>query len=629
MASFTSLQAAFGQPEDITEPEPIETVQRPPVDDDLLQRLEQTRAAQQDSLAQHEQHAAGLQRAQSAVQERQADLQLISEFSRITDAQYPKPARDYMWRQFVRSRLGLDPNSPATKEVGKLIGQLDSESLQALRGSLIQASANAQPGQMRQLLTAAARGDLPPDALLQQVAGYRQQQAAETAGGLVHLASDTTRVPAPSQTERPAVLQEAPSELNALLPGLEPGQRYRVQDVQELYPAVPSDQVGLRKLADTLKQENATMRTLLDQATDLQRLIQGNPSALGPVGTGAQYWESFRAQMSAMIGIARENLPDPESSAIRRTADWLSNRVLQMHGLERSAENRARINALVTRMAYAMLRQDEPGGRYTEQDIIRAMQQIGQSADPKQFQASLQTTIGNQYRAYQQRMSEALGAEYHLPIDKLPSTRIAEIGQNPMMPLELRKQAAVIWKQRGMDRPTEMREAVGKPGAAAADDISNEPRQRQGRTPSIEQEEMTLRQRQAELERLTREATRLQMQLAIRRDERGERSEARADRIERRQEQWRAEDKAEREQERLRALFERIGRLVASGAARGGGSRGGSGGADQSPNAFVIPQRGSRRAPSVPSIPSRGFEGFNPAVRGQQAPRSPLADRRR
>ena len=121
----------------------------------------------------------------------------------------------------------------------------------------------------------------------------------------------------------------------------------------------------------------------------LQKGIKENESVLGPLGRGIAFLDSAVNQVALTVRAIEKNgvnVPAKEflDNVKRNTSDsqWAK------WGLD-AADSAVHRSNLVS-LAYLLARKNERGGRITEADFNRAMQQIGgQSGSPKQFNAIL------------------------------------------------------------------------------------------------------------------------------------------------------------------------------------------------------------------------------------------------
>lgn len=595
-------------------------------------------------LQQHREYAQQLQDAQGQAQSRSQDLMLADRLMKLSDPSIPKPVRQFLYRE-LSSSLGIDPKGQTSKDVGTMLTALDSQTLEGLRRSIAAQATQAQPGQITQMVRGILQGDVSGMQMLTQARqplpgrmnlGMGDTSETERPGEPYQppAAAPAAEVAAQPKTTAP-VLQEVVPELVAEL-GLPPG-RYRHSDLIQQFPNLPSGEVEQRKAVADIKKSRDAMTDIMTISSRLSNLVDNNPQAL-------RYSLQFGKERFALPNVASawtnivdtwqglKNLygvePSPEMSAThpnprmqfmtKQAANSLSNkmddlkepgvlekliraipddpitgknvaqglgfnsvedaRVAASEGLtftqraKAAALQSAEIESLVPRLAYAVAASKGQSGRaLSDVDYENALREIGTSASPDLFKKVLSTTVENALSNYNAKLASLTGGG---DIPFKPGTLTAgdrkSIADSPIVPQALK------------DAVEAPQKPVGPSGALAAAAATTPAVSRGGGgTPSIEQEEATARQRQAE----DRAAVQMDRELKIRADRRAEEGQARADRLER--------------MKLIHQAFAQLGQgLAASGGARIAGSAGGGveGGA-QDASAFRLTPLAPGRPP--------------------------------
>ena len=639
MAAFT-LQDAFGGP---PEEEPQTAVPQtnfavePALVDDLKRlRSDQQPSAdevaalreqQQASMTEHQRFAQSRQQMAGQLETRSADLEATRGFLQATDAQLSRPARNFAMRGWLKSQ-GIDPNSPSAKELTQLASSLPPNELSALRGAIVDASSNAPAGSMVQLYKAIGTGQISPGDLLTRVGDFQSRQAATTGEEVAQAfpVADRSpsplgaRVPTPPNTELPNIEREVPSEITNML-GFEVGRRMTVREVQEKFPHIASDDVGMRKFATDYREGAARTITALSQIRDMQILLdKGGAAAVGVPGFLNRLQDVTLDTVSGLTGIARELLPDPGSRNIANALDATAQQILSSHKIKGDAETAARVRSGLAAMAYSTARSQDPSGKISDADIIAALRTIGASASVGQFSASLNDHSNRLYGEFTDRMSTAAGGEVGLNTSRMSRGQLAAFVDSPTTPRQLRSAITAELETRAA-REAPRPEQQSDPNAPAA-----APRTQRQLT-DIEQREAAAR---AEFDRANRRTTgrenaadsRAEETLQLNREGQARQADQFERTFQRQAEQfklqydraakWRAEDTAEKQQARIQKAIQEFAKAIGQSAPKMSVPRGGGGGGGQDAGAFKLPAKPQRQAPRIPNLPLTGFGGIKP-----------------
>lgn len=617
------------------------------------------------------------------------DLRIAQLMSRALDPSMPKGFRQLGLRQ-ISQILGVDPRGDRAKEIINTISGLDPQSLEGLRRGIVGSTNDAQPGEITQLARGVLTGQVPPDQLLQMASATLRPPAAEGGGeestsapaqgpsrlgGLTgaDAGSIVTQAQAPIQQSSPTVTgdtgerypptrqlfspvtpvgdpeaaresavsparREVIPELAGAL-GLDPTQRYRVQDLAAAGYQVPSNEASMRAMASDIRSTRSALVNSFTMISQLAGLVRGRPEAL-------DYPQGFHLPTSLVQaydygrGVLRMlGLPDPDLENFRQVYNGISkddtatiaDKVMGWvpgivsRGMD-AAETRARIQAIVVPLAFAMAAAEGQTGRHlSDKDVQLQLQRLGRSNSPQQFLNALGQTSQLLYNQFNTRMMSTIGQELPLgpaispdiaaawrvggliapPGEDLPPGVVAQGETAPARATAPSAPATPPGPGFGLDIGGERTEmpagpqpstsaAPAEPPAAPAAPAAPTAPARQGAiprvSPTLEESEAAARARLQE-ERDYLHETRYQQRRGL---ELRESAEARAQRAE--QEQRRA---------RIQQAFAQIGAAL-RGAISGGGAGGGVGGmgGEQDPSAFRIAPPPQRRPPTpVPAAP--------------------------
>jgi hypothetical protein len=424
--------------------------------------------------------------------------------------------------------------------------------------------------------------------------------------------SGSSLVPRYRESTTPPRLREVAPELAQTL-GFDPTVRYRNLDVLATHPRIPSDFEGQQRVATELQTVDSAVSDAIRGAAAMVELSRGRPEALRLL-PNTPIWENpatfTRELVGTLDGLRRllgygtddatstgELSPRSRFVLEQATTRFLDNMGIgdalrtiggylpPLPDLARVPERfrdasgaYARVQGEMYKLAYALARAADPGGRLSDQDIEVQLRRIGDFSSPELMQQSLTQVMGQLFTERNQLILSRTGGA--APLALTPEIRQL-VAQSGIAPAEL----------------------TADPAAAPQ---RAQPQLRTGGVQSIEEQEAAERaQLQAERDRVARGEAREVERLGFARSE-----EARAERGEQRQ--LRLDE--ERRRQRVQEAFQAIGRALA-GSIQGGGGGGsvGSMGGDQDPNAFRITPAPQRRPPTP--VPAAPYQPQAPAFR--------------
>ena len=459
--------------------------------------------------------------------------------------------------------------------------------------------------------------------------------------------------PRPPEASVPPLQREIAPELAEIL-GLDSTQRYRNIDVIRGagFRRIPTEFDQQRRIAGEIRSlQDGVVSTVLS-ANQLYALIEGRADALNlslgrlpligevtvpnPSSAMVQIRDYLQGVGTAM-GFTNTTIgTDPESSRrILETARELAQRYggvnIDPNAPQDAATRNSQIQALLINLAFSMAAaQGQTGRNLSDRDLELQLQALGRSANPEQFQAAIETTVGRIYAQYLNRTTSQVGApiplghavpnEISQALSEGPVTPrhlVEELTGQPFIPQSRRMiqhlppdpaapEGATSGGQLGTADPglpgrftdqhtfvpfTEnipgTREEV-VPGAQAGPAVVAPDRRRLDRaSPTLEQEEAVGRRR-AEEDRAgvlaARAADARRLEISESQERRAARTETRTVEEQRRQ--------------RIRDAFAQVAAALRTGSGSAGISVSSAGaGGDQDPNAFKLQPAPQRRAP--------------------------------
>lgn len=235
---------------------------------------------------------------------------------------------------------------------------------------------------------------------------------------------------------------------------------YQTLKAQGWVKTTPSQVTGDASSFAVTKPEQREWRTAhmgamnyVQTATQLRDLVQDNPQSLFVAGNVAQFANSFAATADGLLRLGAEaaGVSGPkffatqdgklvestgaqmmESVAVKlRKEGFFDTLAKQMRdAFQNTAIDAKQIEALVLNLAYADAVANEGGaGRLSDQDIEKAVKQLGVSADPVVFAKGIENAIDRQVRQLGNR-AKVLNTTLS-PDQRLPVPTKEELGYTP------------------------------------------------------------------------------------------------------------------------------------------------------------------------------------------------------
>lgn len=472
-------------------------------------------------------------------------------------------------------------------------------------------------------------------------------------------AAPTSEVPRYDERAISPRMREIEPDVASIL-GLDLNQPYRLIDVARAgWDRIPPSTDARERMMTEIKGNQAGVVDTITMASQLASLVRGRPEALNAfsirppwggdpitlnVPSVANQINDFVRGLGTLGGItmptARELSEitsameaDPKTRAMGSKIAGNIQRWMTESGVrvEDAAELNARINGLMVPLAFAMAAAKGQTGRFlSDRDVALQLQELGNSASPGQFEASIRDMVGRIWHQYNSRMRVQTGAEipiaHVIPAENAqiisdggiaPGSLLSAMGitSAAAQPTARRVQTQPVGRAPpptagpgfslniggestemppgpvpGVARPAAPTQAAAPAPAPLNYNPSTRRRTLERITPTIEGEEAGALKRQeqnaaAQLEQRSEGRRRLEI---------AESQEARAQRQE-----------SEQRRARIQQAFASIGAALRGAiSGGGGGSVGGGGGGDQDPAAFRISPPPQRRPPTpVPAAP--------------------------
>lgn len=483
------------------------------------------RDRQRAVLAQHQQYAEGLKEKQAQVNVRKTDLDVAGRVMKVLSPTIPKSARQFLNNQLA-SYLGVDPKSQQFKDMNAMVMGLDPGALQNLSTAFSQQVSSAQPGQIAEITKGLMTGQVPLDSFLNQVdisGGAGNEMMAGGEGG------DQLQQPKPAtaapfqggpqsvsslQGERtiPPVMQQASPMLVGAL-GLDSAKRLRTNDLNQQGYRLPMDAKDQEKLANDIVTRTTGISSMTSEVANMVKLFEGRPEVLGPVGGLARGVNTVVRQVEGFLNTVRTGGatvedPDEYTHALARR---VGQQIAKAHGLDVTAEDSARIEAMVLGLAYRMATaNDIPGNRLTNGIIQQNLRQLGASGSPEQFKAVLRDTVAATGREFDEFMRRTTGASGY------------DVMARGIKDGDLRR-----FSETGNLLPPEMTQAMRQETFYRLNPDKRP--QINAASPTLDEEERTLGTMEMQQKERDLAKTQQEMDLAARRDTRAESAEQRAE----------------------------------------------------------------------------------------------------
>lgn len=157
------------------------------------------RKRQQGALEKHQAYSHQLQERQMQVEARQQDLQTLDTMFKVLDSSLPKPVRQYILREFAPS-LGIDPKGEGFKNIEKLVGALDPDSLKGMKDTILALMPKMEPGKATAFAKGVLEGHIKIEDIIKMQSEADKTSAIQNAFGAEESAppdSSPTSVPTP------------------------------------------------------------------------------------------------------------------------------------------------------------------------------------------------------------------------------------------------------------------------------------------------------------------------------------------------------------------------------------------------------------------------------------------------
>jgi hypothetical protein len=581
------------------------------VNPDVLNQYSEFKKQQEQFVQQQQGIKQDLEQQQAVANQQAQDIDLAGRMYKILDPNVAKPVRQYLLTEATKF-VGVDPKSETASGVGRMIGSLDPDTMMRMRELLASQLKGASPGQVQQLVKGVLDGTVPMSSIVDQVGQQqRQQEQQRLTEQSTQRAAQPFQPGAPAEVQSfegqrtvpPASQQASPQLVGAL--GLDSTKGYRNNDLIKQGYRIPFDAKDQEKLATEITTQAGGISSTMSDASKLYQLINGRPEVLGTVGSAVQTLQGAIRQAQGAMRLVNPNIVDesnPYSKEVQDLSNEVSTKLLKSGAIEGTANDAARVSAIVIGLAYKMAAAENiPGNRLTNTVIEQHLRQIGQSNSPEQFKSVLKDMTANITRNFDEGIRRTLGTSgLDIVARGLTDEDINVMATSAdILPKDFTRSL--------LDEAVRRKEGKGGPNPLAP------------QHPTIEEEQKTLGTLETQRKSRDIAKTEQEMQLAGQREARAGRQEQLANKREERQTrvqedtldlakqrfQW---DKQKYRQQQEQALQARIGKAFqAFGAAIArsvhgvsGSLGGGGGGGGQNESAFRLTPTPQRTPPRVP-----------------------------
>ena len=410
---------------------------REAVQQEQFQQRQQLQERQFKALEEFRNQQNKFRETQMQMQVRQADLQFATGFMKAFDPKIPKSARRFLLGSMAR-HLGVDPKSQQFKDFDTLVGGLEDENLDALRGTIsaILPESKNNPGMIMDFAKTIMSGQMTLPQLMEVVEKTRANKSreeiiggatgGEQEGNILQPTPMSGAMPESDpiadrqgqieearkrrdEFQKRGMLQDAQMEQTKIrdlqqagefepeLQGeIEKRKQQQKQAVELEKPVSPAITriLGLpgMKMTEGRARELGIATDILDAKTlkdiNVQKAAAHTtirqieelqdmivPGAIGPVGAFARATNAFMEQALA--------IPDAGGLTSAQFNKAVKD-IIPKELAERSAVIRSRMTDLAFNMAKAV-----DGGRLSNQDVERFQQALGESGSESQFIAVL------------------------------------------------------------------------------------------------------------------------------------------------------------------------------------------------------------------------------------------------
>ena len=602
-------------------------------DEDTITQMGEVRAAQAQSLDQHAQYRAGLERAQEHVDLRAADLGIAEKAMGVFDTANSSPARrQFVFKQLVR-QLGADPKSETVKDLWQLVRGLSPDESMAVRSNIGSQLSSAGPGQIAGAFRSVIRGELDPLELFSATRAQPQDAGRFAASGVAPQGDmalrgsirDAITSRESSNVENAPPLSEAPlagpvvperpvpPDNRPVDPGLAQALGYDPNtsssaEILQKHPGIGGLMVeDQQKLVKDLAKDRSNTLDTIKLINKALRIVEEEPRAVvfainfGKIDV-AEFNTAKYITMAddAIKTFARTLLPKNITEHIESNFPGLSDETKGDTIRAIASRNAELVNTVIS-LAYASAKAKDPSGRLSDQDIAIELRNLGWgSGSPDLLRASLQSHGATTVDRYNIRVrSETGGAP-------------ADIMSGGLVTLNSGRTQQTIPGTYPQAAPEQSTPAPGQtPPEQRTEALTPSQQAQQSRARAQSDEDVQQAQRRWNLEQAPVQA-RLQLEAAQRDVERLElaKQQAREQREYREYQKLQQQQRdAERRRDKIQAAFAQFARAMGS-AVRGSVGGGGTNmGPDQDASAFKLaPSAASRRAPPTPGQARSGYD---------------------
>lgn len=174
---------------------------------------------------------------------------------------------------------------------------------------------------------------------------------------------------------------------------------------------------------EKLSESEIATRQFLASTGDLVSMLQGNQDINTTVAGAASVVNGLRQEVEALGRLIGRDFD----------ANQLNPEQYDFEGL---GDMNARTKSLVTSLAYARARINDPGGRLSERDVQAAIREIGGNlSDPQAFIAVLQDVGGRADRDFRIRYSTLLGEQFEgdLGLEAFKQTNVQDLSDEDLL----------------------------------------------------------------------------------------------------------------------------------------------------------------------------------------------------
>lgn len=410
------------------------------------------RQEQEKQFAAHKAYSAKLEKASAKVEDRKGDLDVAGRLLTLLNPATPKAAKDFLFRE-LSGHVGVDPNAEYAKGVSKVLTGLDPGSAQAARQFLSQNLEGATPGQITEMTKGILTGQVDMNTFVGQI---QSQVMAQAGSGNETMTDASTGAPPQQDPNKPTIVKtqtidpksgqaiqqaqpfqpEQPGAVGSfegqrtIPPDMQPanpqligalgyapeGQavpQLRTRDLLNAGVRIPLSPEEQQKAANEITERSVGINQTLADSAHITDIFSGRPEVLGTVGALTRGIQSTVRQVEGLGRLIYGNFQnevDPYSPSVDGLASQATQRLMQLHKIDGTAIDSARIQSSVLGLAYRMaIARGIPGGRLTNAIIEQHLAQLGASGSPEQFAAVIQDTNTSILREFDDTMRRQYG----------------------------------------------------------------------------------------------------------------------------------------------------------------------------------------------------------------------------